>query len=104
MMKMTRLLCLVFPVFLSVAVTAQPEKKTPKPYKILSSAKQLTIKSSKNIKHIMLWTTGGNRVSEHKDINASQYVLEITAPQKTFFLMIALSDGKVYTEKIGLNH
>ena len=102
MMKLTRLLCLCLSVFLGVAVAAQPEKSPPKPYKIMSSSKQLIIKSSKNIKHIMLWTTGGNRVSEHKDINATQYVLEITAPQKTFFLMIALDGGKIYTEKIGL--
>jgi hypothetical protein len=50
----------------------------------------------------MLWTTGGNRVVEHKEINTNSHVLNIPVSQKTFFLMIGLTDGKIYTEKIGL--
>jgi hypothetical protein len=77
-------------------------KKDTKPYKVLTSGKQITIKSTKDIKHVMLWTTGGNRVVEQKEINAGSYTFTIPVSQKTFFLMIGLSDGKIYTEKIGL--
>ena len=107
MMKLcARLLCISLFLVLSLISTAQPRAgepgSQPKPYKLLSSGKQITIRSTKNIKHIMLWTTGGNRVAEQKEINTNNFVLEVTAPQKTFFLMIALNDGKVYTEKVGL--
>lgn len=107
MMKLcARLLCISLFLVLGFISTAQPSVKEParqaKPYKLLSSGKQITIRSTKNIKHIMVWTTGGNRVVEQKEINSNNFVLDITAPQKTFFLMIALNDGKIYTEKIGL--
>jgi hypothetical protein len=85
---------------------AQPEMTAVatenKPYKLLTSGKQITIKSSKQIKHVMLWTTGGNRVVEQREINNNSFVVNIPVNQKTFFLMIGLSDGKIYTEKIGL--
>lgn len=101
-----RLLCMSLFILMGLISTAQPENKKradpPKPYKLLSSGKQITIRSTKNIRHILVWTTGGNRVAEQKEINRNSVVLDITAPQKTFFLMIALDDGKIYTEKIGL--
>lgn len=85
---------------------AQPEispaAKESKPYKLLTAGKQITIKSSKQIKHVMLWTTGGNRVVEQREINNSSFVVNIPVNQKSFFLMVGLSDGKIYTEKIGL--
>jgi hypothetical protein len=107
MMKMkARLLCISLFLCWGLTSAAQADNKLqgsqPKPYKLSSSGKQLTIRSTKNISHIMLWTTGGNRVAEQKEINSNNYVLDITAPQKTFFLMITLNDGKIYTEKIGL--
>ena len=79
-----------------------PVQKEVKPYKVLTSGKQLTIKSNKDIKHVMLWTTSGNRVIEQREINNSSFVINIPVNQKTFFLMVGLSDGKIYTEKIGL--
>ncbi len=50
----------------------------------------------------MVWTTSGNRVVEQKEINNNYFVLDIPINQKTFFLMIGFSDGKIYTEKIGI--
>ena len=50
----------------------------------------------------MLWTTGGNRVVEQKEINKSSYSFTIPVNQKAFYLMIGLVGGKVYTEKIGV--
>lgn len=100
-----RLLACVSFVMVVTGATAQVNavsKQEEKPYKLLTSSKQVTIKSTKTIKHIMLWTTGGNRVVEQKDINASSFIVTIPVNQKTFFLMIGLSDGKIYTEKIGI--
>lgn len=79
-----------------------PAAKESKPYKILTTGKQITIKSSKQIKHVMVWTASGNRVVEQREINNSSFVVNIPLNQKTFFLMVGLSDGKIYTEKIGL--
>lgn len=97
-------------VYLSVIVLisqAQPVsnemvKKEIKPYKLLTSGRQITIKSTRNIKHVMLWTTSGHRIVEQKEINNNSFVVNIPVNQKTFFLMIGLSDGKIYTEKIGI--
>lgn len=98
------LTCISFIVFFTTAQgqVIKPPVQEEKPYKLLTSSKQITIKSSKGIKHIMLWTTGGNRVVEQKDINSSSFVLDIPVNQKTFFLMIGLQDGKVYTEKLAI--
>lgn len=83
-------------------VSNDPAKKDTKPYKLLTSGKQITIKSTRDIKHVMLWTTNGYRVVEQKEINNSSFVLNIPVNQKTFFLMIGLNNGKIYTEKIGI--
>ena len=80
-------------------VVGNPE---PRPYKLLNSGKQITIKSSKNLKQVMVWTTSGNRIVEHKEINNLNCVVDIPLNQKTFFMMISTTDGKVYTEKIGI--
>lgn len=77
-------------------------KKEVKPYKILTSGKQITIKSTRDIKNVMLWTTSGYRVVEEKEINNNSFVLNIPVNQKAFFLMIGLNNGKIYTEKIGV--
>ncbi len=79
-----------------------PEKKESKPYKILTSGKQITIKSTKDINHVMLWTTGGNRVVEQKEINKSLFTFTIPVNQNTFYMMIGMTGGKIYTEKIGI--
>jgi len=79
-----------------------PLKKAAKPYKVLTAGKDITIKSTKDIQHIMLWTAGGNRVLEQKEINASSYTFTIPVNDKAFFLMIGLTNGKIYTEKIGV--
>ena len=50
----------------------------------------------------MLWTTGGNRLVEQREINNSAFTFTIPVSGKYFFLMLTLTNGKVYTEKIGL--
>ncbi len=85
-----------------VKIEAQTNKQSGKPYKLLTSGRQITIKCSKNIMHVMLWTASGYRVVEQKEINNNFFVLDIPVSQRVFFLMIGLSDGKIYTEKIGI--
>lgn len=100
--SVTRLLAVIALSVSMLAGHTQPIKSEAKPYKILTTGKQLTIKSNKNIKHVMLWTTGGDRVVEQRDINNSSFTIDIPISRKTFFLMVGLENGKVYTEKIGL--
>jgi hypothetical protein len=50
----------------------------------------------------MIWTSGGNRVLEEKNVNTSSYNFRITVNEKTFFIMVQLMDGKTYSEKIGV--
>ena len=97
-----RLMAMLLLSVLFITGEAQPVKKETKPYKVLTAGRQLTIKSTKYIQHVMLWTTGGDRVIEQRDINSNSYSVNIPISRKAFFLMIGLANGKVYTEKIGI--
>ena len=89
--------------FLSQAQSAgnQFVKKETRPYKVLTTGKQITIKSSGNIQQVMLWTITGHRVVEQREINNCTYTFTIPINEKIFFLMVGLESGKIYTEKIG---
>jgi len=80
----------------------QSIKKETRPFKVLTSGKEITIISSRNILHVMLWTTSGHRVVEQREINADSYTFTIPLNEKIFFLMVGLEGGKIYTEKIGI--
>lgn len=97
-----RAAALILLLFLYFTGTSQPVKKEVKPFKVLTSGLQLTIKSTQPIRDVMLWTTGGDRVIEHKNIRDRNITLDIPIYRKTFFLMVGLENGKVYTEKIGI--
>ncbi len=90
-------------LFLSTPVQMQATGFPPKnkPYKVIASGKQITIKGNKNIRQVMVWTVNGNRIAEHHDINASSYAFQLPVAAKSYFLMVNMGDGKVYTEKIG---
>ncbi len=77
-------------------------KQNPNPFRILTSGKQISIKSSKDIKTVMVWTASGHRIVEQKEVNASTYNFRINVNEKVFFVMLQLSDGKIYSEKIGV--
>lgn len=96
-----RLLAAVFLSVSFVALHAQVKKES-RPYKILSSGKQISIKSNRTIQHVMLWTSSGHRVVEQREINAGSYTFTIPVNEKIFFLMVGLQGGKIYTEKIGI--
>ena len=86
----------------NTSTTVKENEKGNKPYRILTSGKLVTIKSSKTIKNLMVWSSGGNRILEEKNINASNYSFRITVNEKVFFVMVQLTNGKTYSEKIGV--
>lgn len=110
MMKLfQRLLPLVFLSLLCSAAQAQGNsndfsfKKEAKPFKILSSGRQVTIKSTKEIKKIMVWTSTGHRIVEQTQVNATSFSFSITqSKEKIFFIMVQYADGKPITEKFGV--
>lgn len=81
-----------------------PVEKGNKPYKVLTSGRQVTVKSTKKIKNVMVWTASGHRIVEQKDVNAVTYTFTVSSSrEKAFFLMIQYETGKPYTEKIGVD-
>jgi hypothetical protein len=102
--RLSAVATLSFLFFISKAQPAgnQSIKKEIRPYTILTSGKQITIKSGMNIQHVMIWTTSGHRVVEQRDINAVSYTFTISIDEKIFFLMVGLEGGRIYTEKIGI--
>ena len=89
-------------VLMIVSQAQPPAKKETKPYKVITTGKQITIKSSKDIQHVMLWTTSGHRVLEQREINSNSYTFTIPVNEKVYFLMVGLNDRKIYTEKISV--
>lgn len=85
---------------------AQPDndfsKKYTKPYRILTAGKQVTVKSTEDIKSIMVWTSSGHRIIEQKEVNASSYTFRINVNERIFFVMLELKGDKRFTEKIGV--
>jgi hypothetical protein len=75
---------------------------TAKPFKILTSGKKITIQSKQNISSVIVWTAGGHRLIEQKDINATSYTFSITVQEKIFFVRVDMGDGKMYSQKIGV--
>jgi hypothetical protein len=104
-LSLCRPLLILFIAGLSVLVQAQPVKTASfesKPYKILTSGKQVTVKSTKNIKSVMVWTASGHRIVEQKEVNAPAFTFNINVNEKYFFVMIQFEGQKPFTEKIGI--
>lgn len=94
--------CLLL-VLTSLAQPANdPFKPTIKPYRILTSGKQVTVKSTKLIKNIMVWTASGHRIVEQRDVNASTFNFNAPAKDKIYFIMIQYDGMKPFTEKVGV--
>ncbi|MET0637257.1 MAG: hypothetical protein ABWZ25_14600 [Chitinophagaceae bacterium] len=92
-------------VVLSAPVCAQSvyaDKETKPPYRILTAGNQISIRSTKDIKTVMVWTTSGSRILE-KSVLAPLYSFRVPTQHKLIFLRIELTDGKTYSEKIGVN-
>ena len=88
---------------LSVAQSGNEQaSKETKPYRILTSGKQVTVKSNKDIKSIMVWTSSGHRIIEQRGVSAGSYVFNVSnTGQRIFFIMLQYA-AKTYTEKIGV--
>ena|SRR5688572_8413797 len=97
-----RLLAVLFFVCSIVLTQAQSSIKDNKPYRILTSGKQITIRSTQDIKSVMVWTASGHRIIEQKDINSSSYTFRVGVNEKVFFVMMEMVGEKRYTEKIGI--
>jgi hypothetical protein len=82
--------------------TTIAEKPGPKPYRVLTSGKHITVQSKKDISKILVWTGTGHRFVEENNVNASSYSFNITISERFFYIMLELKDGKRYTEKIGV--
>ena len=87
---------------LNNTIAFNDNEKNNKPYRILTAGKQVNIKSTKNIKSIIVWSSGGKRIIEDKNVNAANYNFRITINEKIFFIRVQLADGKTYSEKIGI--
>jgi hypothetical protein len=74
-----------------------------KPFKIITSGKQITIQSKQLIKSVLAWTANGHRIVEQKELNSSSYTFTIPQKEKIAFLLIEFADQKRFTEKIGVN-
>lgn len=101
-----RFMVIVTCLLLTLTSLAQPDndsfKQTVKPYRILTSGKQVTVKSTKLIKNIMVWTASGHRIVEQRDVNASTFNFNAPAKEKIYFIMIQYDGMKPFTEKVGI--
>jgi hypothetical protein len=50
----------------------------------------------------MAWTSSGHRIVEEKEINNTNYSFNVPSKEKLVFIMTEMSDGKRFTEKIGV--
>jgi|GEM_PF-1032219 len=101
-----RLAAILTATLLAFATLAQagnnPPSEEKKPYRILTSGRQVTVKSTRNIRHLMIWTASGHRVVELRDLNSTSYSFQATMKEKIYFIMIQYEGRKPYTEKIGV--
>jgi len=80
-----------------------PAKKEAKPFKVLTAGKQITIKSTREIKNIMVWTATGHRIVEQTQVNATSFNFNVSgAKEKIFFIMVQYEGQRPVTEKIGI--
>jgi len=101
-MLLASFLSLTAPVVGQSSETTAKIANTAKPFKILTSGKKITIQSKQNISSVIVWTAGGHRVLEQKEINALSYSFNITVPEKIFFIRVDMGDGKMYSQKVGV--
>ena len=109
---MKKYLLPLFALLLSVSVcdllpaqatdAAKNQSVDSKPYRILSSGKKITIQAKQPIKTVIVWASNGHRLVEQKDIKSNSFSFDITIPEKIFFMRVDMEDGKMYTQKLGV--
>ena len=107
-----RLLTVVAVLLIAGISSAQPdpvyspksnsEKQAARPFRVLTAGKRITIQSKRDISKIVVWTGTGHRFVEENNVNSTSYSFNVTIPEKFFYIMVELKDGKRYTEKIGV--
>ena len=111
MRSLHRLMAIVSLSLIISAAVAQPAsnssdysfKKESKPFKILTDGKRVTVKSSKDIKTIMVWTATGHRIVEQTQVNATSYTFNVSGSrERIFFVMVHYEGQKPVTEKFGV--
>jgi len=78
------------------------ERNAPKPYKVLTAGKRITVQTKTEISKIMVWSSSGHRFVEDNSVKSPSYSFTITTGEKFFYIMLELKDGKRYTEKVGV--
>ncbi|GJQ33911.1 MAG: hypothetical protein HBSAPP04_27500 [Ignavibacteriaceae bacterium] len=82
------------------------ERKVNKPFKVLTSGKQITIKSTdaeNNLRQILVWTSTGHRIVEQHEMDAPSFDFSVSGiNERVFFLMVEFKNGKRFSEKIGV--
>lgn len=82
------------------------EKKAAKPFKILTSGRQVTVKSTDNnngLKQILVWTSTGHRIVEQHELDVPSFDFSVSGiNEKIFFMLVEFKDGKRVSEKFGV--
>src|SRR5579885_64891 len=82
------------------------ERKAAKPFKILTSGKQITVKSidnTNNLKQILVWTSSGHRIVEQHELDVPSFDFTVSGINaKIFFMLVEFKDGKRVSEKFGV--
>ena len=74
----------------------------PKPYKVLTNGRQITIQSKQNLRSLLVWSASGHRIVEEKQLPSTTYIFTIPAKEKVFYMVIETAEGKRFTEKMGV--
>lgn len=78
-----------------------PFKKESKPFKILTAGKQITIRSQKEMKAVMVWTASGHRMVEQTQVNRTSFSFNVAGSrEKYFFVMVQYEGQRPVTDKI----
>lgn len=85
-----------------LAVTKETGRPPAKPYKVLTNGKQITIQIKQNLKSLIVWTSSGHRIVEERDVKVTNYSFTMPAKEKVFFIVLETTEGKRFTEKMGV--
>jgi hypothetical protein len=86
----------------SIRSSNNTETNKPKPFRVITEGKRITIQSNQNIQRLMAWTSTGHRFAEQTGIDSQTCSFTVPGNEKFVFVMILLKNGKHYTEKIGV--
>ena len=106
---------ILFAFFISITLFASAQVKpirntepvsentnSRKPFRILTNGKKITVQGTSNISKILVWTSSGYRIVEQTNLNTSNYSFQVPVKENIFFLLLEFTNGKRYTEKIGV--